>query len=102
MIGLHGWWAAREGVGMTVKDKVPEGAARVLADTADRVAAAQDAMRRLISDATSQSWTPRQLQDAAGAMGDWSASVLSLAFWGLVDEGELLADENLVARAPAA
>jgi hypothetical protein len=101
MISVHGWWAARKGVGMAVKDKVPDGAARVLADTRDKVAAAQIAMRELINDDTSRPWTPRELQDAAGDMGDWSASVLSLAFWGLVDEGDLVSDENLIARVPA-
>jgi hypothetical protein len=81
---------------MAVQDRVRGSAEqRTRAETAALVQEAQTAMREVIAADPSRVWTARELQDAACDDGPWSDSIQRLAFWGLVEAGELWIDENL-------
>jgi hypothetical protein len=79
-------------------DTVGDVAERVIADTADKVAAAQRSIRQLIQETPGRRWLPQELQDAAAEGHGWSGSVMSLAFWELVEAGEIALDESLAVR----
>jgi hypothetical protein len=55
--------------------------------------------RRLLDVAGSQRWRPRELQ--AAARNGERATILSLAFWQLLNDGRLILDRNLRVRRAA-
>jgi hypothetical protein len=68
-----------------------------LADIAEGVQAAREAILATVRDKPGRDWRPRELMDAA--KGELSNTVVSIAFWNLVESGELEVNERLVVRA---
>jgi hypothetical protein len=67
-----------------------------LADIAEGVREAREAILATFSADPTHAWRPRELIDAA--KGALPTSVASIAFWNLVESGELEVDERLVVR----
>jgi hypothetical protein len=64
--------------------------------TAQQVRLAQDALRERLREDDARVWRARDLQEAV--RNGWSSSVVSIAFWGLVEDGELVIDDDLGVR----
>jgi predicted DNA-binding protein YlxM (UPF0122 family) len=73
-----------------------------LADIAEAVGVAREAILEQLKSAPGTIWRPRQLIDAAKnviADGKISKTIVSIAFWNMVDGGELNVDEQLIVHA---
>lgn len=70
-----------------------------LADIAEDVQTAREAILSTITEDPTRSWHPRGLIDAAKVRAGLSTTVVSIAFWSLVESGQLEVDERLVVRA---
>jgi hypothetical protein len=66
-----------------------------LDEVAQQVDLARSAMRALLRTDPTRAWSASHLQEAAGQGADWSASILSLAFWRLVEDLEIRIDDDL-------
>ena len=82
-----------------VEQATPDRDEQALAEVAEDVAAAREALRRYVSAHPDATWTPRALQ--LEVQNGWSTSVVSIAFWELVASGELAVDEQLRVRSTA-
>jgi hypothetical protein len=69
-----------------------------LADIAEQVQQARAAILAQLKEHPGREWRPREL--IAAAKGDLPNTVVSIAFWNLVEAEELAVDERLVVRVP--
>jgi hypothetical protein len=67
-----------------------------LAEITERVHEAQDAIAATLRSDPDRQWRPRELMDAA--RGNLSSTDVSIAFWKLVELGELKVDKQLTVR----
>lgn len=67
-----------------------------LADIAEEVQQARAAILAQLKEHPGREWRPREM--IAAAKGDLPNTVVSIAFWNLVDAGDLAVDERLVVR----
>jgi hypothetical protein len=68
-----------------------------LDEIAEDVQEARDALLRTVNEHPTHAWRPRELMSAS--KGTLSNTVVSIAFWSLVEAGDLEVDEQLVVRA---
>jgi hypothetical protein len=67
-----------------------------LAEITERVHEAQDAIAATLRSDPDRQWRPRELMDTA--RGNLSSTDVSIAFWKLVELGELKVDKQLTVR----
>lgn len=67
-----------------------EGVEAGLRDLGDQVRAAEKQIIKLVTEDPKRVWTIRELQDAAAEAGDWTSSVVSIAYRRLVRSGTVL------------
>jgi hypothetical protein len=72
-----------------------------LDDIAEVVQEAREAILRTISEDPDHAWHPRELMSASkGRLSNTASNTaVSIAFWSLVESGELEVDQQLVVRA---
>lgn len=75
-----------------------------LADIAEAVNIARQAILELVGSSSDATWRPRQLIDAAkNALAERkiSKTIVAIAFWNMVDAGDLVVDEHMIVHALA-
>lgn len=76
-----------------VEQATPDHDEQALAEVAEQVAAAREALQQYLAAHPANTWSPRGLQREV--QNRWLTSVVSIAFWQLVANGELAVDEQL-------
>ena len=82
---------------MSTATQQPVSGDPTLAEIAEGVHAAQQAILAKVGEDPHRPWEPAELM---AVQGDFTPSKAMIAFWNLVREGDLLIDEQIVVRAP--